>query len=510
MTFLDRLRIGRRLALSFTLVVASTVVVAAFAQWRLAGVERLATDLTERQAERSALADRWRQDIAVNATRAITVGLMTDAGDAAALQARMKATSAEITQIQKRFAELETTPEGLAVQAALAEARQRYVARRDTMMKQHGDDGRAAMHAFETSGDAYMAAAEGLVDHQKRRAVADAAAIAAALAATRQVGLACALASVALSVVLGWLLTRSLLAPLRIARQAAERITAGDLATDVRAEGRDEIAALVRALGRMQDALRGMVREIRGASEAIQVASTQVASGNQDLSARTGQTAGHLQHASGSMARLGGTVQSSADAAGEANGLASAASETACRGGSVVAQVVTVMDEIQSRSQRIGDITGVIDGIAFQTNILALNAAVEAARAGEQGRGFAVVASEVRSLAQRSAAAAREIKGLIGASVETVADGTRLVQAAGATMDEIVASVQRVGDVVGVITTATGEQAAGIREVSEVVSTVDAMTQQNAALVQQSAAAAASMRDQAARLAGAVARFRMA
>ena len=318
----------------------------------------------------------------------------------------------------------------------------------------------------------------------------------------------CAIVSVLFSITLGFMLTRSIVGPVRSAQQAADRIAAGDLTGDCRSDGTDESAQLVTSLGKMQDALKRIVREIRSSTEQIQVASTEVASGNQDLSARTEQTAGSLQQAASSMDELTATMRHSADAATQAHGLANSASQIAMRGGNVVSQVVTTMNEINSSSKKIADIIGVIDGIAFQTNILALNAAVEAARAGEQGRGFAVVATEVRSLAQRSAEAAKEIKTLIGASVDKVESGARLVQDAGATMQEIVGAVRRVSEVLGEITTAASEQAGGIQLVNDAVINVDQMTQQNAALVEQSAAAAESMKDQAGKLAKTVEQFR--
>jgi methyl-accepting chemotaxis protein len=259
----------------------------------------------------------------------------------------------------------------------------------------------------------------------------------------------------------------------------------------------------------MQDRLRGLVGQIRQSADSIQVASAEVASGNADLSVRTEQAASNLQQTASSMEQLTGTVRQSADSASTANQLASSAATVAQRGGQVVSQVVSTMDEINTSSKKIVDIIGTIDGIAFQTNILALNAAVEAARAGEQGRGFAVVASEVRSLAQRSAEAAKEIKALIGASVDKVASGSKLVQDAGSTMTEIVASVQRVTDIIGEITAAAAEQSAGIGQVNTAVTQHDQMTQQNAALVEESAAAAESLKDQAQRLAGVVGTFRL-
>jgi methyl-accepting chemotaxis protein len=264
--------------------------------------------------------------------------------------------------------------------------------------------------------------------------------------------------------------------------------------------------ALKQAIERIGSAMA----QVQGSASNIQVASSEIATGNQDLSTRTEQTASNLQQAASSMEQLTGTVKQSADSARHANQLAASAAEVAARGGSVVAQVVATMDEINTSSKKISDIIGVIDGIAFQTNILALNAAVEAARAGEQGRGFAVVASEVRSLAQRSAEAAKEIKGLIGASVDRVESGSKLVADAGSTMSEIVASVQRVSDIIGEITAASAEQSDGISQVNTSVTQLDQMTQQNAALVEQSAAAAESLRDQAEKLAGVVGSFRLA
>jgi methyl-accepting chemotaxis protein len=263
------------------------------------------------------------------------------------------------------------------------------------------------------------------------------------------------------------------------------------------------------SLGAMNASLHQMVTQVRQSADSIQTASSEVATGNQDLSSRTEQTASNLQQTASSMEQLTGTVKQSADSARQANQLATSAAEVAARGGVAVGQVVTTMEDINASSKKISDIIGVIDGIAFQTNILALNAAVEAARAGEQGRGFAVVASEVRSLASRSAAAAKEIKGLIGASVEKVEGGTRLVTDAGKTMDEIVSSVKRVSDIIGEITSASGEQSQGISEINGAVAQLDQMTQQNAALVEESTAAAESLKEQAMRLAEVVGTFKL-
>ncbi|OWQ91257.1 hypothetical protein CDN99_08750 [Roseateles aquatilis] len=303
---------------------------------------------------------------------------------------------------------------------------------------------------------------------------------------------------------------QTICAPLAEAEALAEAIAEGDLSRVMKpVVGVDEASKLMRSLHRMQEALQTMVGQLRTAADSIRTASVEIATGNQDLSSRTEQTASNLQEAASSLVQLTGTVKQTADSARTANQLASSASGAAAKGGDVVSQVVSTMDEINTSSKRISDIIGTIDGIAFQTNILALNAAVEAARAGEQGRGFAVVAGEVRSLAQRSAEAAREIKTLIGASVERVETGSRLVQEAGSTMSEIVSSVQRVTDIIGEITAASSEQSDGISQVNQGVSNLDQMTQQNAALVEQSAAAAESLKDQAERLGAVVDRFRV-
>ena len=316
--------------------------------------------------------------------------------------------------------------------------------------------------------------------------------------------------TLALFLPLMWITLRSICGPLDQAVAVATRIASGDLGSRIVVEGRDEPARLVRALADMQAALRSLVGQVRESSESIEVASSEVASGNTDLSQRTELAASHLQRTASSMDSLTDTVRQSNDSAHTANQLASSAAAVAARGGAVVSQVVSTMEDINASSRKIADIIGVIDGIAFQTNILALNAAVEAARAGEQGRGFAVVAGEVRSLAQRSAEAAKEIKSLIGASVERVESGSRLVHDAGTTMTEIVASVQRVTDIIGEISAASTEQSQGIVEVKGAIGEVDQMTQQNAALVEQSAAAAESLKEQAIKLAAVVSTFRLA
>ena len=312
-----------------------------------------------------------------------------------------------------------------------------------------------------------------------------------------------------IAVSLSWLMQRKLVAELARAANVAHGVAEGNLNMDASSERIDEVGELMHALGAMTVQLNRSISTVLDSSESIRLASAEIATGNQDLAARTEQTATNLQRAASSTDQLTGTVRQSADAAHQANQLAVSASEVAVRGGVAVAQVVSTMEEINTSARRISDIIGVIDGIAFQTNILALNAAVEAARAGEQGRGFAVVATEVRSLAGRSAEAAKEIKNLIGASVAKVDSGSRLVADAGKTMTEIVSSVQRVSDIIGEISAASSEQSDGISEVNSAVMELDQMTQQNAALVEQSAAAAESLREQAQRLAQVVSTFKL-
>jgi methyl-accepting chemotaxis protein len=316
--------------------------------------------------------------------------------------------------------------------------------------------------------------------------------------------------ALAIGAVLAWVISRSITVPLQQAVTIARRVADGEL--DVRTTGvigRDEITDLLQALQAMSGNLSRIVGQVRSGTETIAVASREIASGNADLSSRTESQASSLEQTASSMEQLTETVRQNADNAQQANQMVTSASGVALRGGAVVGQVVSTMSAITDSAHKIVDIIGVIDGIAFQTNILALNAAVEAARAGEQGRGFAVVASEVRSLAQRSAAAAKEIKGLIGDSVDKVEAGTRLADEAGRTMQEIVSSVQHVANIMAEITAASQEQSAGIAEVNQAISQMDEMTQQNSALVEQASAAAESLQQQAVLLTQAVALFKL-
>jgi methyl-accepting chemotaxis protein len=306
-----------------------------------------------------------------------------------------------------------------------------------------------------------------------------------------------------------YIISRSITLPLKSAVELTEKVAAGDLTTSIDTAARDEIGDLKRALKRMNDSLLEIVGGVRAGTDTIATASSQIAAGNLDLSSRTEQQASSLEETASSMEELTSTVKQNADNARQANTLAVSASEVAGRGGAVVSQVIDTMAAINDSSKKISDIIGVIDGIAFQTNILALNAAVEAARAGEQGRGFAVVASEVRNLAQRSAAAAKEIKTLINDSVATVDGGAKLVDQAGATMEEVVESVKRVTNIMSEIMAATQEQSAGIDQINQAISQMDQVTQQTASLVEEAAAASEAMQDQATQLAHVVSVFKL-
>jgi methyl-accepting chemotaxis protein len=330
-----------------------------------------------------------------------------------------------------------------------------------------------------------------------------------AYAGTRNVTILCSLLAAVLAAAVVWWITRSITVPLNEAVAVAQRVAGGDLTTEIEVTSRDETGQLMAALKDMNARLTAIVAEVRVATETIATASGQIASGNMDLSSRTEEQAGTLEETASSMEELTSTVKQNADNAGQANQLARAASEVASKGGSVVSEVVGTMGAINDSSKKIVDIIAVIDGIAFQTNILALNAAVEAARAGEQGRGFAVVASEVRSLAQRSASAAKEIKSLIGDSVDKVAVGAKLVDQAGATMQEVVDSIKRVTDMMSEIAAASHEQTQGIEQVNQAIIQMDDTTQRNASLVEEAAAASQALQDQATRLAQLVGIFKI-
>ncbi len=510
----SRLTISARLWLAIGLMAFAIVTLLVGTAARTSLLQKEARTNQARQDRVLDLASRWAGMTETNVQRIVAAIVANDAAVGDHFKDAVKQTSARISEVQKEIESLADTPDEKTRLAAVAAAREGYLTARSEALalRAQGDaDGsRKSLQATVLPAvDAYLTQQRKFVEFEEQRNSALREQVSAQRTLTVVISGAVAVAILLAMVACGAWLIRSITGPLLAAARASQRIGAGDLAVDIDTSRGDEIGDLMRAVAGMRDSLRSVVGQVRQSADSIQVASSEVAHGNADLSQRTEETASSLQQTASSLDQLTSTVSASADAAKQANQLAANASAVAQRGGSVVSEVVSTMDEIHASSRKIVDIIGTIDGIAFQTNILALNAAVEAARAGEQGRGFAVVASEVRSLAQRSAEAAREIKTLIGGSVDRVETGSRLVKDAGSTMDEIVSSVQRVSDIIGEISAASSEQSQGIGQVNTAVRQLDQMTQQNAALVEQSAAAAESLKDQATRLAQVVSAFRL-
>jgi methyl-accepting chemotaxis protein len=494
-------------------VLALMLAIAGLGYLRLVQTQK-AVDAAADMDDRVALATEWAGNSRLNAARLIAIVKSGGNADVRGyFEPLMKETTGKINEMQKKLEEA-SADKGKELMGAVGEKRKTFIAAREEAFAAiKANDAAAVAEMLEKkllpASAAYLDAIGAFKQYQDDLSATTTAAVAADVNNAKVTLALLALAGLAIGLFTAYVMTRSVTVPLQAAVVSTRTIASGDLSQTIVVEGNDEVADLQRALHDMQNALRQLVGQVRGSTDSISHASTEIAIGNQDLSSRTEQTASNLQETASSMEQLTGTVKQSADSARQANQLASSAAEVAARGGQVVSQVVSTMDEINASSKKINDIIGVIDGIAFQTNILALNAAVEAARAGEQGRGFAVVAAEVRSLAGRSADAAKEIKALIGASVERVEAGSRLVADAGKTMTEIVGSVQRVSDIIGEITAASAEQSDGIGQINSSVTQLDQMTQQNAALVEEAAAAAESLKDQAQNLAQTVGMFRL-
>jgi len=456
--------IRNRLLIGFGVILVLLAVVAGVGQMQLARIQHFNTELDER-AFRLSLASDWATQVKL------------------AVATKSPVPALNIEQVKKLGSLTQAPDEKLAL---------------STATESHG-----------ASPEVHQKAVDELAGKLVSLQIADSGQLQGAL--TRAVTLNWSM--LALGIIIGILLAlrmaKGIVQPLIHAARTAERIASGDLSNHVEVSSTDEVGLLLRSLSSMQDSLAKLVANVRQGSESVATASSEIAQGNNDLSARTEQQASALEETSASMEELGSTVKQNADSARTANQLAMSASTVAVKGGSVVAEVVVTMKGINESSRKISDIISVIDGIAFQTNILALNAAVEAARAGEQGRGFAVVASEVRSLAGRSAEAAKEIKSLINASVERVEQGTSLVDQAGETMTEVVESIKRVTDIMGEISAASNEQSAGVAQVGEAVRHMDNATQQNAALVEEMAAAASSLKGQAQDLVQTVSIFKL-
>ena len=512
MTSMNDLTVRGKLAFAFSCVLSLLVLLGGLAVWQLARVNAQTESLLTYRLP--GVRDSQRMvGAAVSLRQREFRLLVTDAASMPAAMEKVESSRAQFEAARKDYASAiaDDTERGLYDAAMLqwkayAEISARACA---AAAADRRDEALALLAPAEASRrfDDALSAIKKLSDYNDQQASADAGVARRIFDRSRYgVGIA-VLVAVLVAVALGWVISNAISVPLREAATLAEAVSRGDLTRTPTASGKDEIAQLTRALGAMVARLREVVAQVRGGVESVGTASSQIASGNIDLSQRTEEQAANLQQTAASMEELTSTVRHNADNAKAASQLAAGASTVAAEGGRVVAEVVATMDAITASSRQIADIIGVIDGIAFQTNILALNAAVEAARAGEQGRGFAVVAAEVRSLAQRSAQAAREIKRLIGQSVEKVDGGARLVAEAGQTMADIVAQVRRVSDLVGEITAASVEQSKGIEQVGDAVAQLDQVTQQNAALVEESAAAAESMKQQAAKLAETVAVF---
>jgi methyl-accepting chemotaxis protein len=510
---ISNFRIKTRLNAGFGAFVAMMAIMIAVAVSSFASISADTAHMVEKDfagEESAATIDAAARDDARNTLALFILEKEQRAKSYARIDANKKAVDAELAKLNKI---VETTEEKAAL-ARLQAARAAYMTsflKVADMVEADSKDEAAAMMNGETVAklEALLTETRTIVEQQRKDVEKAAMAVKGDIDFSRNVMVGMGVFGFLVSLWLAWALTRSIIVPLDEAVEVATSVAAGDLTTRIEPQGSDETAQLLGALRDMNEALARTVGEVRRSTTTITSASGEIASGNADLSQRTETQASSLEETASSIEELTSTVKQNADNARQANQLVISASSVAQRGGVVVSQVVDTMEAIKESSRKIVDIIGVIDGIAFQTNILALNAAVEAARAGEQGRGFAVVASEVRNLAQRSAAAAKEIKALIGDSVEKVDGGATLVGEAGQTMELIVTSVKQVADIMSEITAASEEQSLGIEQVNEAINQMDEMTVQNAALVEQSAAAAQSMNDEAVVLSKAVAVFKL-
>jgi len=509
------LKIGTRLGATLAIIVGLMALMAGNALWQLFQISNAKTEMSE-ASEKFMLATEWRQGVAVNRVSTIARFKSTSPEDETYHEKEMKAVSANVSKVQDELESLIKSDEGKALIATVATRRTAYIDARNAAYKlkrELGPDNPQVQTYFEQKVMpamlAYTESVNKVAGFQQMLFKNANEQIEVLDQSARRSLIVLSLIALIVSIVLGIMLARSITTPLKRAVSLARQVAAGDLTTEIRTESRDEVGDLLDALKTMSTSLHKTVTEVRAGTETIVTASRQIASGNMDLSSRTEQQASSLEETASSMEEITSTVRQNADNARQANVLAKNASQIALHGGDVVSQVVSTMASINASSKKIGDIIAVIDGIAFQTNILALNAAVEAARAGEQGRGFAVVASEVRNLAQRSAAAAKEIRGLISDSVVKVDAGGRLVGEAGTTMQEIVQGIGRVTDIMAEIASASAEQTTGIEQVNEAITQMDGVTQQNAGLVEEAAAAAAALQEQATSLAELVSVFNL-
>ncbi|XLZ70232.1 methyl-accepting chemotaxis protein [Massilia sp. SR12] len=515
MQILTQLRIGSRLAAGFGIVLLLSALGTGYALYHSNQTANATRAMMDRPLAKERIVSDWYVLIYSAIARTQLIARSSDAELSNNFATVIADSTKRGGELLKSIEGLIDTDEERKIYQDTIALRKKYQEVKDAVMKANKEGNTAEgerlyREAFDPAAKAYQEKVKELLGQQRKAIDDTAAGINAAHERNSRLLLILSTLMLAFGAWAAWMISRSITRPLSTALDIANTVAEGDLTTQFEEHtARDEIGDLMKALRGMNDALRRVVSQVQTGTTAISTASSEIASGNLDLSSRTEQQASSLEETASSMEELTSTVKQNADNANQANQLAQAASDVAARGGEIVGQVVQTMGSIDSSSRKIVDIIGTIDGIAFQTNILALNAAVEAARAGEQGRGFAVVASEVRNLAQRSAAAAREIKELIDNSVTQVNAGTTLVQQAGTTMGEVVTSVRRVTDIMGEITSASREQSVGIDEVNQAIGQMDQVTQQNAALVEQAAAAAASMQEQAAQLAQVAASFRL-
>lgn len=507
------LSIGARLLAGFAIVLAVMIAMTTIAVFRLHSAHQTARYLVENKLAKQQLASEWIGAAAVDGARAASIAKSDSLELADYFEAQLKQGDARIDEIGKRMRTLKLDREEQALADAIDQQRAAYqnVTAQVFKLKQTGripEAERIFSTQMEPRFEQYRLAIQKLLDHQTRAATAISNASIDAYASGMILLVSLGALSIALSVLLAWRLERGIVRPLQLAVDQAARIAQGDLRQELAVAGStDEISRLLQALNAMEASLAQIVGKVRTGTEKITAASTGIANGNMSLSARTQEQAASLEETSASMAQLAAMVTENAQDASAASKLVDAASSVALRGGAAMSQVTDTMTTIRQSSERVADIVGTIDGIALQTNILALNAAVEAAQAGERGRGFAVVASEVRSLAQRSAAAAREIRLLVADSVQQAENGSVLVREAGITMNEIVSGVGQVSTIVSRIAAASHEQSAGVAQANVAVAQIDEATQRNAALVEQAAAAAGSLQAEAAALARTVSRF---